>query len=125
MNTVIRRFLQTIVAILVVSLAIYVADVSGLLTWLDAKWHKATVERHLWLGASFGDLETYKALWSSEAEELDEQESALVILLVPAGSRAAQLGLIKGDRVLSVNGETISSPHQFKKVIRRLDRHAS
>jgi S1-C subfamily serine protease len=109
----------------VVSFAVYVAELAGVLTLLDAKWHKLTVERHLWLDASFGDPETYQALWSSESEAIGDKESAVVILLVPAGSRAAQLGLKKGDRVISVNGETISSPHQFKKMIRRLDRGIS
>jgi membrane-associated protease RseP (regulator of RpoE activity) len=125
MNPVMKRSFQTIVAIIVVSLGVYVAEVTGVLTWVDTKWHKITVERHLWLGASFGDPATYQALWSSEAEDLGEQESSVVILLVPAGSRAAQLGLKKGDRVVSVNGKAILTPHQFKKVIRDVDRHTT
>ena len=122
MHPVIKRFLKTIAAILVVSVGVYAGEVTGLLTWLDAKWHKITVERHLWLDASFGDPETYYALWSSEPQDIRHKESSVVILLVPAGSRAAQLGLKKGDLVISVNGQSVSSLHQFKKVIRETDR---
>lgn len=122
MNVVTKRFLRTIAAILIVGLTVYVAEITGVLTWLDAKWHKITVERHLWLGASFGDRETYQALWSSKPEDLGYNESSVVILLVPEGSPAAQLGLKKGDVVMSVNGEAVSSPHQFKNAIRGMNR---
>jgi hypothetical protein len=71
MHLVIRRFLIALAAVFAIGVGVYVAELSGVLTWLDAK-----------------------------------------------------SGFQKGDVVISMNGEVVSSLHRFKKAIREADRRA-